>query len=736
MLQVTLIEQNLAAQDNILAALTDAYAQTANIRKGVEEILKRREHIISSLIASYDAYEDLLAKSSKGLEFYRKLEINVSKLLQRVKSTCKVQEEEREHILAQDNKNSQEKIDTITSTVYDQSRNRTGSGLKLKDYLNSRPESMQNQYYNVYKGQGRQLQMDATTKSYLSNTIDKNSSLASLPSAGMPAPEAVSSPNPMQQQYYPTSYTDYKTNLPYSYDTSTYNENSAINSALNQNYVQINNLDTLSTYQQIPVTGTTTNITNTAAQYPVNSFASNGQFPAALDGQYKYSSNTHLQYNLPSNTLQYESYQPSMDYAGYNVAQQYPPNIDNTGNTVKTESREMPSNVLGISQSAVPGNAGASSVASKTIDVPAQAYTAMAPQGHYVPDPQQKLVSQEPTQSVRNQHVLPTDSPQIQNYTVPQLGQNEVSTCQNYSSRMYHNLPDSHTQQQTTSTQNMPGTNVASTPYMQTQYINANISQSIHSTTCLTATTNEISTSYSSDLSGSRVAQYPQQNSTEDKQIYIDKTYSYGSQAAVNDVALTYPSTYQSLQHGTSISYPQTVLPTETCNTYTYTHSPGNTEIIQSHAKSSTVQNYSETYQYPHYSGYAGYPNAYNQGYNYIQGNEMASTMSESYKEQMGYAYNPTSQCYEYSASDLQSSQPPRILQQPSEPTSQSSTAPSNVYPQQETNARYTNASNNSMVSQTPSSQYSGQPSESSTDIYYTTPYGLQMQNQGEYPKV
>lgn len=121
MLQVTLIEQNLAAQDNILAALTDAYAQTANIRKGVEEILKRREHIISSLIASYDAYEDLLAKSSKGLEFYRKLEINVSKLLQRVKSTCKVQEEEREHILAQDNKNSQEKIDTITSTVYDRS---------------------------------------------------------------------------------------------------------------------------------------------------------------------------------------------------------------------------------------------------------------------------------------------------------------------------------------------------------------------------------------------------------------------------------------------------------------------------------------------------------------------------------------------------------------------------------------------------------------------------------------
>lgn len=105
MFQVNLIEQNLAAQDNILTALTDEYAHTANIRKITDEKMKHREAMISSLISSYDAYEDMLAKSSKGLEFYGKLEINVSKLLQRVKNTCKVQEEERVQILARNNPN-------------------------------------------------------------------------------------------------------------------------------------------------------------------------------------------------------------------------------------------------------------------------------------------------------------------------------------------------------------------------------------------------------------------------------------------------------------------------------------------------------------------------------------------------------------------------------------------------------------------------------------------------------
>ncbi|XP_076168588.1 tyrosine-protein phosphatase non-receptor type protein myopic isoform X2 [Ptiloglossa arizonensis] len=715
---VTLIEQNLAAQDNILAALTDAYAQTANVRKGVEEILKRREHTVTSLIASYDTYEDLLAKSSKGLEFYRKLEINISKLLQRVKSTCKVQEEEREHILAQDNKNSQEKIDTMTSATYDQGRNKSGSGLKLKDYLNNRPDNVQNQYYNLYKEQGRPLQVDTTAKSYLSDTVD-----------------TISSAKPMQQ-YYPTSYTDYKTNLPYSYETSTYTENSAINSALGQNYIQINNSDTLSTYQQMPVTGTTTNMANTTAQYSVNTLVSNGQFPTTLDGQHVYSANTQLQYNLPSNA--YETYQPSVDYSGYNITQQYPTNLEKTGSVVTTEIREVPSQIS-VPQSSIP----TSSTVSKIIDVQPHLYTTVDQHGQqYVPESQQKLVSQESVQTVINQHILPTDSSQIQNYVVPQISHNEIPCSQNYNGRIYYNPSDPHTQQATAS-QNMSGTTntAASTPYIPTQYINANIPQTVHSTISLTVPGNEMSASYSSNLQNSNIVQYPQQNCTgQSQQIYTDKTYPYGSQIPINDAALSYPSTYHSLQHGTGASYPQTMLSTEACNTYTYTNCSTNAEIIQSHTKSLTTQNYSQAYQYPqqpHYSGYADYSHAYNQGYNYIQGNQIGNTLAEPYKGQMEYTYNSTTQCYEYNSNSLQTSQPVQVLQQPPESASETCIGISNTYQQQESNARYTNASNNSMVSQTPSSQYSEQPYQShgSADIYYTTPYGLQMQNQASTSK-
>ncbi|XP_017793028.1 PREDICTED: tyrosine-protein phosphatase non-receptor type 23 [Habropoda laboriosa] len=719
---VSLIEQNLAAQENILAALTDAYAQTANVRKGVEEILKRREHTITSLIASYDAYEDLLVKSNKGLEFYRKLEINVSKLLQRVKSTCKVQEEEREHILAQDsNKNTQDKVDTAIAAAYDQKRSRTSSGLKLKDYLNNRPENVSNQYYNVYKGQGKQVQMDVTTKTYYNDTVNKGA----VHPSGMPALDAtISSAKPMQQ-YYLAPYTDYKANLPYSHEASTYNENVA----LNQNYMQINSSDIANTYSQGIATNTTT---DTTVQYPVNSYITNGQFPTALDGQHKYSTNTQPQYNYPSNTMQYEAYQPSVDYTGYNVAQQYPSNLDKT---VSITTPEVPPPPSAIPQTAIPS----SNTVNKTTDVQPHSYTTVAQGQQHIPEPQQNFVSQESLAIVRSQQVLSMDNTQIQNY-IPQVNQTEVPRTQGYNGGMYYTPSESRTQQGTSS-QNTPGTtNIsASTQYIQTQYMNTNIPQSVHSTTSLTAPVNDMAISYPSTSNFN--SQYPQPSGTEqNKQIYTDKAYQYAPQVSTNDTNLSYPNTYHGLQHPTGASYPQSMLSTNTGSTYAYTNSSTNTEIIQSHTKSAAgVQNYSQTYQYPQQSHYSGYGAYYNQGYNYMQGNQGNSAMTESYnKGQIGYTYNPTTQCYEYNPSSLQTSQSLQDSQQPSELTPQINTGiNSNSYQQQESNARYTNASNNSMVSQTPSSQYSGQSyqSQSSSDIYYTTPYGLQMQNQASINK-
>lgn len=49
---------------------------------------------------SCNVYDDLLVKSSKGVEFYRKLETNVTRLLERTQRVCKAQEEERRQVMS------------------------------------------------------------------------------------------------------------------------------------------------------------------------------------------------------------------------------------------------------------------------------------------------------------------------------------------------------------------------------------------------------------------------------------------------------------------------------------------------------------------------------------------------------------------------------------------------------------------------------------------------------------
>ncbi|KAJ9584232.1 hypothetical protein L9F63_021437, partial [Diploptera punctata] len=146
---VNLIEQNLIAQDNILKALTEAYARYAGTRKAVSELVHKREATVSALISSYDAYEDLLAKSSKGLEFYRKLETNVTKLLQRVKGTCKVQEEEREQILVKNKKTETE-----------------SAAPKLKDYLQGMKQGATGGYISGYASQVPNAYYNANASRY------------------------------------------------------------------------------------------------------------------------------------------------------------------------------------------------------------------------------------------------------------------------------------------------------------------------------------------------------------------------------------------------------------------------------------------------------------------------------------------------------------------------------------------------------------------------------------------
>ncbi|KAK7146978.1 hypothetical protein R3I94_009733 [Phoxinus phoxinus] len=93
------IDQNLAAQENILKALTEANVQYATVRKGLTETEHKWNSTVQMLVASYEAYEDLMKKSQEGKEFYDDLETKSSRLLERAKTVCKARKEERQTIM-------------------------------------------------------------------------------------------------------------------------------------------------------------------------------------------------------------------------------------------------------------------------------------------------------------------------------------------------------------------------------------------------------------------------------------------------------------------------------------------------------------------------------------------------------------------------------------------------------------------------------------------------------------
>uniref|UniRef100_A0A8C9BR15 Tyrosine-protein phosphatase non-receptor type 23 n=1 Tax=Phocoena sinus TaxID=42100 RepID=A0A8C9BR15_PHOSS len=93
------LEQNLAAQDNILRALTEANVQYASVRRVLGELDQKWNSTLQTLVASYEAYEDLMKKSQEGKDFYADLESKVAALLERAQSTCQAREAARQQLL-------------------------------------------------------------------------------------------------------------------------------------------------------------------------------------------------------------------------------------------------------------------------------------------------------------------------------------------------------------------------------------------------------------------------------------------------------------------------------------------------------------------------------------------------------------------------------------------------------------------------------------------------------------
>ncbi|XP_010995596.2 tyrosine-protein phosphatase non-receptor type 23 [Camelus dromedarius] len=93
------LEQNLAAQDNVLRALTEANVQYAAVRRVLSELDQKWTSTLQTLVASYEAYEDLMKKSQEGKDFYADLESKVAALLERAQSTCQAREAARQQLL-------------------------------------------------------------------------------------------------------------------------------------------------------------------------------------------------------------------------------------------------------------------------------------------------------------------------------------------------------------------------------------------------------------------------------------------------------------------------------------------------------------------------------------------------------------------------------------------------------------------------------------------------------------
>ncbi|RWS16464.1 tyrosine-protein phosphatase non-receptor-like protein 2 [Dinothrombium tinctorium] len=92
---INLLNQNMDAQENILNALTKENAKYVETRKALLEHDKMRRERIEQLISAYETLHQVISGTQKGHEFYKKFENIIARLLARVRSVTRVQDEER-----------------------------------------------------------------------------------------------------------------------------------------------------------------------------------------------------------------------------------------------------------------------------------------------------------------------------------------------------------------------------------------------------------------------------------------------------------------------------------------------------------------------------------------------------------------------------------------------------------------------------------------------------------------
>ena len=709
---MNLIEQNLAAQENILTALTEAYAQTAETRKSVDEILKRREFMISSLIASYDAYEDLLAKTTKGLEFYRKMEINVTKLLQRVKNTCKVQEEERAQILAQNSTGTHIMNDLSLSETKNQShymlpkeQNATGSGLKLKDYLANRATNIpiyQNQYSDH-----RTTKTNSDHSVVKSSKTDHNGTSENMPSTNVPQ-----FTDPTQAyQYYQSRYPDYYPGQQSSYNTQfMYGEAVSVMSNLNASFPKTGTTFSDSVYGQAGKIKAATELSSTSDTYSGYNVAQLGQIqyptdPNATDQYQTYSYNANTAYSYP-----YQVMQENPNYQGTHQINSSSPQHQNfapgqlqSGQQNKVEP-DVGRKTESVPYAAVNQTYNTLSDGKTNVYVPssiqntAEYYQPQVSDSQKQSDTQNSVINAYQV-GVSPQPILQQPNLVSQSYLNPIVtGNVEMPAMQmspvNQSVHQHPTqmdlqqqrvIPPQITPQQVTPQQQInpqhqitPQPQLVQNPQSASPGIHYSIPQqytpnqhmgmytntsATDSSTYSVASTNVPSANISSNSYYDAASQYPTALPNSQTSYGSDQTQNYantqpqhGYTAQTQDGMNTQNYNYGSYQQTADTSVPyQSVQNASVSQNMTQSYNV-NSEIIQSHAKANSILNYQQNYYNPqeHYAGSSQY-SSYSQGYNNSYGNTpqasgMSNSSTDSYQGHPGYGYNAVAGGYQYTS--------------------------------------------------------------------------------------
>ncbi|CAG9534199.1 unnamed protein product [Cercopithifilaria johnstoni] len=210
----TLIHMNLAAQHNILSALTDANASFGDYRKKIIDQNKSHMDQVLALTAAYDVYIDVSQKTDEGLKFYSTLFSMVKNLGEAVEAIETAFEEEKkekekemlrgleEHassnakwIVSTENVKKDEESILVRPDVRNESTPGIGyNGLRLKDCL---------EYYRTNIAGGT-MSSQPTCLPY-STQQSHPTDMPSVPHKDIPPHQPVSTSNSVQFSEYQNS---------------------------------------------------------------------------------------------------------------------------------------------------------------------------------------------------------------------------------------------------------------------------------------------------------------------------------------------------------------------------------------------------------------------------------------------------------------------------------------------------------------------------------------------------